>query len=116
MAVGKVVSAFSGPADANSFDMITHMPSSTTIKAKQTAERDDLEVLYQMVRIIRKSKDIYASLDPIFHRQKKTTQMTGYLLLKSELLQDRNDSTLLQEVLDYLDDLKQKTRNSPFNF
>jgi phenylalanine-4-hydroxylase len=32
---------FSGPADANSFDMITHMPSSTTIKAKQTAERDD---------------------------------------------------------------------------
>jgi phenylalanine-4-hydroxylase len=44
---------------------------STTIKAKQTAERDDLEVLYQMVRIIRKSKDIYASLDPIFHRQKK---------------------------------------------
>jgi hypothetical protein len=42
---GKVVSAFSGPADANSFDMITHMPSSTTIKAKQTAERDDLEVL-----------------------------------------------------------------------
>jgi phenylalanine-4-hydroxylase len=25
-----------------------------------------------------------------------------------ELLQDRNDSTLLQEVLDYLDDLKQK--------
>jgi phenylalanine-4-hydroxylase len=51
--------------------MITHMPSSTTIKAKQTAERDDLEVLYQMVRIIRKSKDIYASLDPIFHRLKK---------------------------------------------
>jgi phenylalanine-4-hydroxylase len=50
--------------------MITHMPSSTTIKNKQTAERDDLEVLYQMVRIIRKSKDIYASLDPIFHRLK----------------------------------------------
>jgi phenylalanine-4-hydroxylase len=62
--------------------MITHMPSSTTIKAKQTAERDDLEVLYQMVRIIRKSKDIYASLDPIFHRQ-KDHPMTGYLLLKS---------------------------------
>jgi phenylalanine-4-hydroxylase len=62
-----------------------------------------------MVRIIRKSKDIYASLDPIFHRLKKDHQMTGYLLLKSELLQDRNDSTLLQEVLDYLDDLKKKT-------
>jgi phenylalanine-4-hydroxylase len=72
MAVGKkVVSAFSGPADANSFDMITHMPSSTTIKTKQTAERDDLEVVPNG-KIIRKSKDIYASLDPIFHRLKRT--------------------------------------------
>jgi hypothetical protein len=32
MAVGKVVSAFQAP-DANSFDLITNMPSSTTIKA-----------------------------------------------------------------------------------
>jgi phenylalanine-4-hydroxylase len=94
--------------------MITHMPSSTTIKAKQTAERDDLEVLYQMVRIIRKSKDIYASLDPIFHRLKGPPN--DWLLVEiAELLQDRNDSTLLQEVLDYLDDLKQKTRNSPIS-
>jgi phenylalanine-4-hydroxylase len=117
MAVGKkVVSAFSGPADANSFDMITHMPSSTTIKTKQTAERDDLEVLYQMVRIIRKSKDIYASLDPIFHRLKRTTNDWLLTVEIAELLQDRNDSTLLQEVLDYLDDLKQKTHDSPFNF
>jgi hypothetical protein len=34
--------------------------------------------------------------------------MTGYLLLKSRNFQDRNDSTLLQEVLDYLDDLKKR--------
>jgi phenylalanine-4-hydroxylase len=110
MAVGKkVVSAFSGPADANSFDLITHMPSSTTIKAKQTAERDDLEVLYQMVGIIRKSKDIYASLNPIFHRLQKDHPNDWLLTVEiAELLQDRNDATLLQEVLDYLDDLKQK--------
>jgi phenylalanine-4-hydroxylase len=54
----------------NSFDLITHMPTSTTIKAKHTAERDDLEVLYQTVRIIRESKDIHASFDPIFHKLK----------------------------------------------
>jgi phenylalanine-4-hydroxylase len=35
---------FSGPADANSFDLITNMPSSTTIKAQHSAERDNLEV------------------------------------------------------------------------
>jgi phenylalanine-4-hydroxylase len=61
-----------------------------------------------MVRIIRKSKDIYASLDPIFHRLKRTTDWLLTVEI-AELLQDRNDSTLLQEVLDYLDDLKQKT-------
>lgn len=110
MAVGKkVVSTFSGPADANSFDLITHMPSSTTIKAKHTAERDDLEVLYQMVRIIRKSKDIYASLDPIFLRLKKDHPNDWLLAVEiAELLKDRNDTQLLNEVLNYLEDLKQK--------
>jgi hypothetical protein len=55
MAVGKSSFCFSGPADANSFDMITHMPSSTTLKTKQT-ERDDLEVLYQMVKLLENLK------------------------------------------------------------
>jgi phenylalanine-4-hydroxylase len=61
-----------------------------------------------MVRIIRKSKDIYASLDPIFHRLKDHPNDWLLTVEIAELLQDRNDSTLLQ-VLDYLDDLKQKT-------
>jgi phenylalanine-4-hydroxylase len=51
---------FSGPADANSFDL--NMPSSTTIKAQHSAERDNLEVLYQSVRMMRESKDTSASL------------------------------------------------------
>src|SRR5690606_29437015 len=43
MAVGKkIVSAFSGPADINSFDMITHIPSTKTIKSKKTEEREAL--------------------------------------------------------------------------
>jgi phenylalanine-4-hydroxylase len=50
------------PADANSFDLITNMPSSTTIKAQHSAERDNLEVLYQSVRMMRESKDTSASL------------------------------------------------------
>ena len=67
MAVGKkVVSAFSGPADVNSFDLISHVPSSKTIKAKHTAERDDLELLYHSVRKIRETKDTTTSLEPIF--------------------------------------------------
>ncbi len=51
MAVGKkIVSAFSGPADVRSFDLITHVPSSTTIKAKKSEERSALEALYAAVR------------------------------------------------------------------
>jgi phenylalanine-4-hydroxylase len=110
MAVGKkVVSAFSGPADVNSFDLITHMPSSTTIKAKHTAERDDLEVLYQTVRIIRESKDIHASFDPIFHKLKKDHPKDWLLAVEiAELLKDRNETQQLDEVLNYLEELKLK--------
>ncbi|TDE06215.1 aromatic amino acid hydroxylase [Flavobacterium hiemivividum] len=110
MAVGKkVVSAFSGPADANSFDLITHMPSSTTIKAKHTAERDDLEVLYQMVRIIRESKDMYASFAPIFQKLKTDHPKDWLLAVEiAELLKDRNETQQLDEVLNYLEDLKIK--------
>ncbi len=56
MAVGKkIVSAFSGPADINSFDMITHVPTTKTIKAKKTSEREALEKLYKQVREQRES-------------------------------------------------------------
>ena len=110
MAVGKkVVSAFSGPADVNSFDLITHMPSSTTIKAKHTAERDDLEVLYQTVRIIRESQDIHASFAPIFHKTKKDHPKDWLLAVEiAELLKDRNETQQLDEVLNYLEELKLK--------
>ncbi|MEZ7499156.1 aromatic amino acid hydroxylase [Flavobacterium sp. Arc3] len=110
MAVGKkLVSAFSGPADMNSFDLITHLPSSTTIKAKHTPERDELEVLYQTVRIIRESKDIYASLAPIFHKLKAGHPKDWLLAVEiAELLKDRNETQQLDEVLSYLEELKQK--------
>src|SRR5690606_31591621 len=57
MAVGKkIVSAFSGPADINSFDMITHIPSTKTIKSKKTEEQDALETLYTRVRDYREKQ------------------------------------------------------------
>ncbi|WP_116524272.1 aromatic amino acid hydroxylase [Seonamhaeicola aphaedonensis] len=51
MAVGKeIISAFSGPADLNSFNLITHVPSEKTIQVKKTKERLRLEALYQQIR------------------------------------------------------------------
>ena len=58
MAVGKsIVSAFSGPADLNSFDLITHVPSSKTIHIKKSTQRLQLEALYQQVRDYREGKN-----------------------------------------------------------
>ncbi|MNF32717.1 Phenylalanine-4-hydroxylase [compost metagenome] len=109
MAIGKkVVSAFSGPADVNSFDLISHVPSSKTIKAKHTAERDDLELLYHSVRKIRETKDTTTSLEPIFQKLREDHPKDWLLAVEiTELLKDRNEPKLLQEVMAYLEKLKE---------
>ncbi|WP_430615086.1 aromatic amino acid hydroxylase [Flavobacterium sp. JP2137] len=57
MAIGtQIVSAYSGPADYNSFDLITHIPSSKTIKSDRTPAKIALEALYQQVRDARESQ------------------------------------------------------------
>jgi phenylalanine-4-hydroxylase len=108
MAVGKkVVSAFSGPADANSFDLINHMPSSTTIKAQQSEERDDLEVLYQSVRMIRETNDKVSSLVVIFGDLQQNHPKDWLLSVEiAEILQERNDMVLMEEVVAYLETQK----------
>jgi phenylalanine-4-hydroxylase len=105
MAVGKkVVSAFSGPADANSFDLNTHSPSSTTIKAQHSNERDDLEVLYQSVRMIRESMDTKASLLEIFETLKQNHPKDWLLSVEiAELLKEREEAQLLDKVMAYLE-------------
>jgi phenylalanine-4-hydroxylase len=110
MAVGKkLVSAFSGPADVNSFDLISHVPSSKTIKAKQTAERDDLEVLYQTVRSIRESNDTTASLEPIFEKLQNNHPNDWLLSVELiELLNTRNETDLMQQALLHLENLKKQ--------
>lgn len=110
MAVGKkVTSAFSGPADVNSFDLISHLPTSKTIKAKHSAERDDLEILYQMVRNIRVTRDTETSLAPIFEKLKTNHPQDWLLAVEMiEILKNRNEPQLLQEIMVYLDQLKQK--------
>lgn len=67
MAIGKaIVSAFAGPADPGSFDLITHTPSSKTIKSKKTPEKQELEELYLAVRNIRSGKNSKFSLLAVF--------------------------------------------------
>ncbi|UFH36822.1 aromatic amino acid hydroxylase [Flavobacterium acetivorans] len=110
MAVGKkVVSAFSGPADVNSFDLISHIPSSKTIKAKHTLEKEELEELYKTVRDIRETNGAQTALNFVFN--KLTTNHSHDWLLAieiAELLANQKDSELLTKVLDYLEKMKIK--------
>jgi phenylalanine-4-hydroxylase len=109
MAVGKkVVSAFSGPADVNSFDLITHVPSSKTIKSKITDTRSDLEALYHCVRNFREGTDTNLSLSNIFHEIKLNHSNDWLLPLEiAEILSKNRDNELMQEVLIYLEKLKE---------
>ena len=109
MAIGKkVVSAFSGPADVNSFDMITHVPSSHTIKAKKSQAREELEQLYQDVRALREGQPTDRNLAQIFEIVKNNHPNDWLLSVEiAELLQKNNQQELIPQVVNHLEQLKQ---------
>lgn len=112
MAVGKkAVSCFSGAADVNSFDTITHVPSSTTIKATFSETRKTLENMYAEVRIIRESKKGHEALASIFNKL-KTNYTNDWLLAVelAELAKLNNNKSLYTEIESYLNELKTKRK------
>ena len=110
MAVGKkITSAFSGPADVNSFDMITHVPSSTTIKAKVSTERQELEILYQSVRNIREEKPATTTLKEAFGAVSANHPNDWLLCLEiPELVYKQKDNEFLDKIINHLELLKVK--------
>ena len=110
MAVGKkVVSAYSGPADVNSFDLITHVPSSKTIKAKKSPEREELEGLYKNIRSIREDKGQTLSIAKTFANVKESHPNDWLLSVEiAELLNADDAEGLLPEVMAHLDEVKKK--------
>ena len=59
MAVGTTItSAFSGPADYDSFDLITHQVSKAINQIVKTEKQIRLESLYRKIRIFRKNKSL----------------------------------------------------------
>ncbi len=109
MAVGKdIVSAFSGPADLNSFDLITHKTSSNTIHAKKSKNRLALEALYQQVR------DYREGINKTISRTKVLEQLiekhpNDWLLPVElyELAHLGNETELRKKILKHLEIIKQ---------
>ena len=108
MAVGKkVVSAFSGPADCNSFDMITHLPNSKTIKAEKTAEREELESYYSEIRNLRENKINSNKSFEIFKIVSNKYPKDWLLSLEiAEILHLQKSEKHFNEVLSHLNNLK----------
>lgn len=112
MAVGKeVVSAFSGPADLNSFNLITHVPSSKTIHAERSQQRKELESLYQQVRDYREGKNKTISrskvLDQLIDKHSQDWLLSVELY---ELAFKGGEKALCNSILAHLESVK---RNNP---
>jgi phenylalanine-4-hydroxylase len=108
MAVGKkVISAFSGPADVNSFDMINHVPSSQTIKQKKSQEREELEKLYLSIRNIRENKTPTTTLKEAFASVTANHPNDWLLSVEiAELAKKEDNSDLVEKVLNHLEKVK----------
>ncbi|MBK0369962.1 aromatic amino acid hydroxylase [Flavobacterium agrisoli] len=108
MAVGKkVVSAFSGPADNTSFDLMEQLPSSKTIKADFDLHRKKVETLYQQVRDIRENRDMKTNLKTIFTELQQLDPKDWLLAVEIfELAFLQKDFELVAELKLYLEKLQ----------
>ncbi|WP_376777519.1 aromatic amino acid hydroxylase [Flavobacterium covae] len=108
MAVGKeIISAFSGPADVNSFDMISHVPSSKTIKQQKSAEREELEGLYRNVRNLREERNTTITLQEIFSILTNNHPNDWLLAVEiAEIAHKQNHNDLVNKVLNHLENVK----------
>lgn len=108
MAVGKkVVSAFSGPADINSFDMITHVPSTKTIKSKKSEEREALEKLYAKVRSYRED-DLKEDLNLILKDLIQNHPQDWLLSLEIVEIAKQHNLPIYNEALEHLLNVKEQ--------
>ncbi len=110
MAVGEnVVSAFNGPADLKSFDLISHELSDATIKKNRDGEIVKLEGYYQQVRHYREGKTSYISRGKLFEEFKELFPNDWLLPVELyELAIKGNRSELAKDIKTHLEAIKQE--------
>ena len=108
LAVGKkIASAFAGPADFNSFDLIQHKISSTAARPKMSVQRQELEDLYLAVRNYREGKDTKFSPQAVLDILKKSHPKDWLLSVELyELAKDENHTSFMTEILQHLEQVK----------
>lgn len=102
MAVGsEIISAYAGPADANSFDQITHVPSEKMHERKVSDELKKLHALYGEVRQMRIENEINQNrLLTIFNEVKTSFPKEWLIHLEIyELIENSDSKKLIYEYL-----------------
>ncbi|MGB7392861.1 MAG: aromatic amino acid hydroxylase [Pricia sp.] len=112
MAVGEhIVSAFNGPADVASFNLITHEVSTTSIKSEATAEQTRLEQYYEQVRHFREGKNTTISRHKVFAALRDEYPNDWLLSVELyELAATNGDSDFAHDIEQHLETVK---RNRP---
>ncbi|TSE10436.1 aromatic amino acid hydroxylase [Aquimarina algiphila] len=112
LAVGnEIVSAFSGPADDHSFDLVTHKASSITTKRTYSQAQTELHSLYQSVKNIREGKNTRFSLEAVFEILEKDHSNDWLLPLEIYELIYEKDAKFAAQTLKHLEAIKSKKPN-----
>jgi len=108
MAVGeKVISAFNGPADLSSFDLITHKVSSSTIKPKKSEARKKLEQYYGQIRQFREGINTTISRNKVFKEICEKYPKDWLLSIELyELAKSNGDDSFAQQIHSHLETVK----------
>ncbi len=113
MAVGQhIVSAYNGPADLNSFDLVTHeLSPGAKDKSNNSAEQKLLEQLYQQVREYRTGHNKTISRNKVFSEVKEKFPNDWLLSVELyELAKATQENNLATTILGHLETVK---RNNP---
>ncbi|WP_422861016.1 aromatic amino acid hydroxylase [Flagellimonas sp. S174] len=108
MAVGQeIVSAYNGPADLKSFNLITHELTETTIKVKKDTKRLQLEDYYQRIRDLRTRKNTTVSMSKVFDEVQEEHPLDWLLPVEIyELAKKKENEKLQKEILKHLENVK----------
>lgn len=111
MAVGSsIVSAYAGPADAASFDQITHVPTEKMHERHISDTQRNLHELYKDVRDMRLSGEVNEDqMNAVFSEIKNN--YAGEWLLPLEIYEFTRDQSLKDELLAYLYNLEPQMDN-----
>ncbi len=114
MAVGKtIISAYAGPADFTSFDMITHVLETKEKKVEIEPREQKLRNLYQQIRHLRENNLVTeGTLREIFEELKTEFPLEWLLNVEIYELSFINKYSLQNEVKEYLNQLIKEMKDA----